>query len=350
MPDELPNPAAELEGLRLDGRWLVGARRVPTAGASGGNFSQSYTVTCDDGRSGWLKALDIQEAMTKPDWPREVQRLLSDFNFERDLLDLARRMDRVVTAVAHGSVAVGVTSVYYIIFELAQGGDVRGRLGVIRPSDAWLLRTLHQIATGVSQLHSAGIAHQDIKPSNVFLMDARAAVADAKIGDLGRASLAGTEASYDAYPFPGDLRYGPPELLYGDISNDWATRRRAADLYMLGSMIAFLFANVTITGAVVAGLDHELRPALIGGGWRGDYKSALPHVRQAADDAFEMIAQSFPDANRDELSTMMRQLCEPNAELRGHPAERPGYSDRFSLRRYVSRLDHMARQAAIARA
>src|SRR6266851_917241 len=48
-------------------------------------------------------------------------------------------------------------------------GDVRKHLSPTQSLDiVWILRCLHHIATGLHQLHSAKVAHQDLKPSNVL--------------------------------------------------------------------------------------------------------------------------------------------------------------------------------------
>ena len=52
----------------------------------------------------------------------------------------------------------------YIILELADG-DVRHRLRKVDRQTAWALRALHHTATGLMQLHSQRIAHQDLRPS-----------------------------------------------------------------------------------------------------------------------------------------------------------------------------------------
>ena len=123
-------------------------------------------------------------------------------------------MDRVVWALEDGSVKVDDSlfgRVNYLILETADC-DVRTYLSGMQDVDiAWLLRALHHIATGLMQLHQEGIAHQDAKPSNVLVFNG----ATSKIADLGCASLKGTASPRDDCAAAGDLRYAPPELLYG---------------------------------------------------------------------------------------------------------------------------------------
>ncbi len=169
------------------------------------------------------------------------------YNFERDLLETcgAKRMSRVVKALSSGQVDAvpGGVPVNYLIFEEAKG-DVRGYLDEADAFDiAWVLRVLHHIATGLNQLHSAGIAHQDMKPSNALIFEDGAS----KVADLGCADQAGSQSPRGEQRVPGDRTYAPPELLYGHVPSDWKQRRQACDLYHLGSLALFLFTGVTTT-------------------------------------------------------------------------------------------------------
>jgi serine/threonine protein kinase len=95
-----------------------------------------------------------------------------------------RNLDRVVRAITSGTITINEPSangvVEYLIFELADG-DVRSHLRFSADFDlAWRLRCLHHIATGLKQLHGCGIAHQDLKPSNVLVF----AGTTSKLSDL----------------------------------------------------------------------------------------------------------------------------------------------------------------------
>ena len=169
-------PAETLVGLSLPGEWYVDSilYRPPTS--TGGKFSVGYLVVNEDGRKGYLKALDFSSAFQQPDPPRALQDMTAAYNFERDLLAKCkeRRFGRVVTPLADGSVSAPgnfgpLGKVSYLIFELATG-DVRKEVSQWERFDlAWALRSLHQSATGLNQLHSAEIAHQDLKPSNILV-------------------------------------------------------------------------------------------------------------------------------------------------------------------------------------
>ena len=82
----------------------------------------------------------------------------------------------------------------------------------------------HDVAAGLSHIHSHGIVHNDIKPSNIFLVPHSRLGALLKIGDFGMAGDVGT--SEDGQE--GDTLYMAPELLSS------AARHPSADIFSLG--------------------------------------------------------------------------------------------------------------------
>jgi serine/threonine protein kinase len=335
-------PASKLSGLSLSGGWTAGKELSGTSD-TGGNFSYGYLVAHTDGRKAFLKALDYSRALGSDDPPAALQALTSAYLFERNLLQTckSRRMDRVVQSVESGHVIVDHSQlgrVDYLILEMADC-DVRSFLNASAKIDlAWMLRSLHHIATGIHQLHSANIAHQDVKPSNVLVFGE----AITKIADLGSASQRGTLCPRDDRDFAGDPAYAPPELLYGHMDPEWSNRRLGCDAYLLGSMVVFMFTGLNATSLLLSNMASDLRP----GKWHGTYKEVLPYLKNAFGVALESFAETVPDEPlRTELKLLVTYLCEPDLSLRGHPHNRVGHAARFSLERFVSKLDLLARRA-----
>ena len=82
----------------------------------------------------------------------------------------------------------------------------------------------HDVAAGLSHIHSCGIVHHDIKPSNIFLVFHPRFGAMCKIGDLGMAGEIGTcEDGHE-----GDTMYMAPELLSSGV------KLPCADIFSLG--------------------------------------------------------------------------------------------------------------------
>lgn len=337
----IANPAEQLSGLRLEGGWTVGEmlRRPPES--TGGCFSVSYHVVSDGGAKAFLKALDFSEALHAPDPARVLQSLTDAYNFERDLLAQCAngRMDRVVRAIADGTIRGSGLPVQYLILELADG-DVRRHLAAVGRIDvAWKLRALHHIATGLWQLHKVGIAHQDMKPSNALVCNTK----ETKVGDLGRAAYKGHKAPSDNCPCAGDPAYAPPELLYNHLPSDWGQRRFGCDLYLLGSMVVFLFAGVSMTSLLLTEMhaDYGWRT------WTGTFPDVLPYVRDAFNRALQRFHDSLDERLRSELTQIVRQLCEPDPELRGHHSDRQVKVGMLSLERFVSAFNRLARRAEL---
>lgn len=338
-------PAASLAGMELAGGWLVGELLQKAPGQSGGTFSESYAVGNSDGRKAFLKAFDYSLALSSPNTAESLLKLTGAYVFERDLLleCASSRMSRVVLALDAGEIDVpgfGLLSrVNYLVFEPAERDARRHRDLMAQIDVAWALRSLHQVATGLSQLHGKGVAHQDLKPSNVLVFDDQSS----KVGDLGRANWSGHQSPYDNLPIAGDWNYAPPELHYGFVLSDELTRRRACDLYHLGSVVLFMFAGVGTTGALAAELD----PSFQWGNWTLGYHDVLPYLIDAFDRVASRLQGEAPVQFADRVVAVFRELCNPDVELRGDTKAPPGTRQRLSLVRFVTRFDLLAREAEL---
>lgn len=337
-------PSAErLSGMTLEGGWKVVSAIPKNAGATGGNFSKCYIVENADGRKAFLKALDYSQALRSADPALTLQAVTEAFNFERDVLTKCRdeKLDHVVVAVADGIVRLenapdgGV--VQYLIFELAEG-DVRRQATInARFEEAWSLRSLHHIAVGLQQLHTRGIAHQDLKPSNVLVFDGK----KSKISDFGRSAYKGHIPPHESLTVAGDPSYAPPELLYGYVDTDWNRRRFGCDTYLLGSMAIFFFLGVGTTPL----LRMELPDQFAWGNWTGTFDDVLPYLNDAYQRVLERYCQALPDPLKKDLLEVATQLCMPDPRLRGHPKSLK--TNQFSMERYISKFDLLAGYAEL---
>ena len=343
------NPANQLEGLSLQGGWTVGPLEVRAANSTGGNFSTSYRLKNKDGRGAYLKALDLTTAFASGgDFTRVVQSVTEHFNFERDMLAFCeqKRMDRVVRAMDSGTIVVDnspMGKVPYLIFEEADR-DIRSQMD--KPGQdsqlAWKLRSLHHISVGLKQLHGSDIAHQDVKPSNVFIFRAEAENRISKIGDLGRVSKIGLYSPFDVLEWPGDRHYAPPEIQFSFIHPDFNIRRIGADVYLLGSMISFLLTRTTAVASLFRSLPSQFLP----GHWSGSFDDVLPHLQNAFAQTAGEFATQIPKSLELELLPIYRYLCEPDPRKRGYPGVP---MNKISLERIVTRLDVIARKAEVGK-
>jgi eukaryotic-like serine/threonine-protein kinase len=337
--------AEQLEGMKLDGGWTIG-KKVAHTPSSGGMFSIPYIVTDSKGKEHFLKALDFSDAFNQSDPARALQNLTSAYNHERDILEHCkeRNLSRVVVAVTHGYTQVAGLDpisgrVAYLIFELAES-DVRRQVDIKSRLDCLIcLSILDDVTLGLMQLHREAIAHQDLKPSNVMTYGGEGC----RIGDFGRSSRRGHQVWLDNLTIPGDRSYAPLEQLYSNLHSDFAVRRFGCDLYLLGNLASFLFSGINITAALFSRLD----PALHYSRWAGTYEQALPYLQRAFTDVLSDLAPSVDPLVRDEIVTLVRELCNPDIAKRGH-RKGIGSLNQYSLERYKSHTDLLLKRTTVA--
>jgi eukaryotic-like serine/threonine-protein kinase len=335
-------PAERLEGAKLDNGWRIIEKIQKLPNATGGAFSYSYVVEKNGGKA-FLKALDYTPAFFQPNTAEVLQAMTEAYNHEKNLCFQCanKHLSRIVKAIDAGAVFIDptdpFTKVEYLIFELADY-DIRKKLESFKNFDnAWVLRALHHVAVGINQLHTIGVAHQDLKPSNVLVFHKEGS----KVADLGCASFKNVPSPRDGLECAGDPSYAPPELLYGYTAPDWQKRRLACDLYLMGSLIVFFFTKSGMTAL----LDVNLEKSYNWINWRGEYRIVLPYLRDAFGRAIDAFAMSVSDELRTDLKIIVSQLCDPDPEFRGHPHDKIGHHNPFSLQRYISSLNLLASKA-----
>jgi len=342
MTSPIPlSPVERLEGLRLPNGWTVTAQINKLPNATGGHFSVGYKVRHDNGNEGFLKAIDFSRAFASRDPTRKLQELTETFNFERDVLQRckSKNLDHVVTALEDGSVIIDGLPVPYLIFELAEH-DIRGHMDLSAGFDlVWALRMLHNVAVGLQQLHGIGIAHQDLKPSNVLVFQQLIA----KLADLGTSACVGYQPPHDGFVIPGALAYAPPELRYKYTHPEFRQRRFGGDTFLLGNIIVFAFTRLTMSSVLFSNVAAEHMPVA----WTGKYEEVLPYLQRAFSASLISLEPEIPELIRADIITMLRQLCEPDLSKRGHPLNRFENKNTFSLERYITKLDVLFLRAKI---
>jgi eukaryotic-like serine/threonine-protein kinase len=163
------------------------------------------------------------------------------------------------------------------------------------------LTVCHHAAIAVQQLHAAGLAHQDVKPSNILTFGQWLA----KLGDLGRSSQRGVAAPHDEAPVRGDPVYASPELLYGQVDPEWSVRCQACDLYLLGSLILFIFTRTQTTAKILRRLPGVLKPYPFG----EPYPAVLPYIINAFDEVADDFAVQLKGQRAAELVGHFRALA-----------------------------------------
>lgn len=226
--------------------------------------------------------------------------------------------------------------VFYIIFEKADG-DLREVYLKSRPND-WLsfFRAMHHVCIAAEQLHRAGIAHQDIKPSNILHFP----LEESKVGDLGRVTDIKGKSPFLKLPFPGDYRYAPLEVRYGVGMRDFYDRY-LTDIYAIGSLVYQTIMGVNITAALVDQSRRSMPNAL-----HVSYKDSLPlHISSFSvlmDRFFDECYKLFGQRIANEVCMVVREMCHPDFEMRGAP-KFTSRKVKLSARRYTSKMASIIR-------
>lgn len=358
-PEVLDTPATRLTGMALADGWVVEellACGRASSDSSGGTYSVSYRVRRGDSVA-FLKALDLDSVIKDEgddDFLGSINRATQAFGDEKILNELCAksRMRQVVTILGHGDVKVDkkpedhMPRVAYLILELADGGDVRSHVTRLSSDDyAKKFSYLKDVVLGIGQLHSEGISHQDLKPSNVMVF----CVAGAKIGDLGRAAVQGYgNSAFEQCTVAGDFSYAPPEQLYGHVPKEWIDRRQRSDIYQFGSLVAFLLFGVTVNTMI-----KELLPPVVGPkhwfpgeGGNSSYNQALPYLESAFFEGLQNYKSALPAWAADKVVSLITQCSHPDYSKRG-AKQILGKGDQLGLglNRFVSALENLRTEA-----
>lgn len=337
-------PAESLEGQTLPCGWYV-EEYVPIGpGQTGGNFSVGYIVS-KDGKNGYLKALDFVKLLSARGLQNRVDAMAlftESFRYERDILKRCRELgfSRVIRSLSDGEIDIGGESVVpYIIFEIATG-DIRKQTAAVAGIDIiWALRTMHHVCVGIKQLHSQEISHQDIKPSNVLLVED----GKRKLGDFGTSVTKDCRLPHASYDIAGDRTYAPPEGLYGYTHPEWGTRRFGNDAYQAGSLFVFLLTGVPATTLLLEQLDNSHRT----GTWKGTYEEVLPYLQVGFTGVITIVEQHIQGNLREPIVNIIKELCNPDITRRGDAKGRVRNGNPFSMERYISRIETLARRAEL---
>lgn len=337
--------AEDLLGLELNDGWKVIEKIKKKPEDTGGHFSVGYIVVKETKRA-FMKAIDFSSASKDLDPLKAARSILDAYIFERDLLLKCERnkLSKIVIPIGHGRYGTGGTSpfndIYYILFELA-AGDVRKQLNKMKYFDlAWILRSLHDTAVGLEQLHRQGIAHQDLKPSNVLVFRDTF-----KIGDLGRASDRAVKAEHDQCQVPGDRTYYPFDTFYRVGHYSDFSFRYAIDLYLLGSLVFFFFLKLNLKELLITELK---RKDLMKNLTQSDFYADLPYFQMALDSVMQRLDEEiskYSSRTSMMLMPLVKMLCELDPIKRGHNQNVSTGLNQFGLERFISRFDIIAKYA-----
>lgn len=343
--DRSSNAANNLLGRTLQSGWKVIKEIKKESYATGRFFSVCYEVKKND-EVCFLKAFDFAKFFQIAEPNKKIVDIMTDmlnaYKYEKQLSDFCKKkhVTKVLFVKDAGEENVKgytIPVVPYLIFDLAEG-DVRKNLIFSEKLDTtWRLKSLHDIAVGLKQLHYIEISHQDLKPSNILLFKG-----ESKIGDLGRSICRSISSPYEKIAFAGDYNYAPPEIMYGCYQKNWHDRVFSTDCYLLGSMVVFYFAGISMSAMVSKYIPRDFRYDA----WRGSYDEIVPYIINAFSEALSEFEQAINDDYlRKELRWVVERLCFPIPEERGHPKNIKTIGSSYNLERFVSKFDLLHKKA-----
>lgn len=342
-PAHVPEgPAERLVGKALNGKWIVHERLSRDSGDTGQSRSSCYRAVSVDGQAAFVKAFDFRQDDRSGDTER-LERNVREFNHERKIHEHCNRLSRVTRIYDSGTVTVADQAVHFIVCELAAQSFRSWQ----PPGEASIpaherLRALRKIASALVQLHGAGVAHQDVKPSNAVCFDGERI----KISDLGSSSCQQLPSPpHDEDAVVGQPNYAPYELLYPNAgSSTWQRRRFGCDAYLLGNLIFTAFVGASLTVVVLHGVDEKLRPDRC----TCNYEDVLPDLITAQFALVpDFLREYVPDIVADDVIRLVLALTHPDPAKRGLSPGLVQGERQFDLHRSVGALNTLATRAEL---
>ncbi|MDP1997159.1 MAG: hypothetical protein Q8J90_08155 [Gallionella sp.] len=338
------NGAAErLVGLTLLDAWEVQERIRHDDGMSGSSRSACYRAVSPKGDFAFVKAFDFRRQELGGDTDA-LELMVREYNYEKKVhyFCLDKGVSRVTRIYGADKILIDGEAVHFLVCEWVDKclrehqppGD-----GGISASDRFT--ALRDAAAALAQLHQAGIAHQDIKPSNAMCSD----VGFMKLTDLGSSSCERIESPpHDLDSFVGQPNYAPYELLYEHPPSGWRRRRFGCDLFLLGNLCFTSFVGGSLSFAALHNIPKQYRHTE----FSGDYAEVMPHLIEAHELLIPHMLQSkVPEPLLDEVIQLVISLCHPDPLRRGHSKNLQFNNNQFGLERFITKFNTLATRAKV---
>lgn len=336
-------PARNLSGVTLKNGWKITDKVCYDDTHTGGRYSICYNID-REGKTYFLKAYDLLAYIQGDDNHEKrfeaLDKMTSQFKYETELSKFCQnsRLDKIVSIIDSGiHASTDGTMVPYLIFERADC-DVRKFLSINSMiENTWKLKSLHEIATGLKQLHGVRVYHQDIKPSNILTYNR-----ESRITDLGRAVWKEHYCPFVNELYIGDKTYMAPEVAYRHHFEDDVEKMLLTEMYLFGSLVCYYFTSTPYNGLLYSQLPQELHHANSG----MTYSEVLQPLTEAHAKVISSLRELITVDNhkiKDELIDILDQLCHPDFKKRIHPKISPNASVslKYGMERIVSRLNKL---------
>lgn len=330
-----------LVGKIVGKKWFVEEKIESILGVTSTVATVGYFVrNSENKQKAFLKVIDMKTILDQPEFGSDLRKLLNIANHEKEIMNVCinRKMNRVIQILDYFEERIQGAEEYSgiigIVMELAKG-DTRQLVDLGLHSDMLVvIGVCHDAAVGMMEMHKAELVHRDFKASNVMLLEN-----GAKVGDVGSASKIGITGPFDDLPYAGDPAHRPPEA-YEQTTNIAWEQKIQHDLYMLGGVIHFLLTGEPLNSFLRKELGFTKNQNL----QAQAYSQSYAYVRHALDKIYlnmelSLKKRSVPEKATNLLVNIVRYLTDADPTLRGHPINRQGIQNKYSLERIVQELD-----------
>ena len=109
---------------------------------------------------------------------------------------------------------------------------------------------------------------------------------------------------------------------------------------MMGGLLTYMVADTNFLSLMYQHLeDHQRHDR-----FAGSFQDALPFLLNAYHCALSKLKPLFPESIRDELTEIIAELSHPDPDKRGNPPRLLNKHNRYSLERYISVTDRLAKK------
>lgn len=335
--------AERLINLTLLDIWKIQQRIRHDDGMTGSSRSACYRAVSPTGDIAFVKAFDFRRQELGGDTDL-LERMVREYNYERNVHYFCRerQVSRVTRIYGAGKVIVDGEAVHFLVCEWAnkclREHQPPGDDGV---SSSERFAAMRDTAAALAQLHQAGVAHQDIKPSNAVCTD----IGFVKLTDLGSSSCEVIDAPpHDLDCLVGQPNYAPYELLYEYPPSNWHRRRFGCDLFLLGNLCFTSFVGGSLSFMALHSIPTQFRHTE----FAGDYAEVVPHLMEAHEMLVPTLLKGkIPDSLLDDVVQIIVSLCHPDPFRRGHSKNLQYKNNPFGLERFITTFDVLAKKAKV---
>ncbi len=144
-----------------------------------------------------------------------------------------KRESEILKQLEHGNIVKFLDAgqwndTQYIVMDYIAGKQIGSDQTEVRA----LIRQIVEVADALSYLHSMGVVHRDVKPSNILVSNGQATLVD-----FGIAKIQNKETISKSGTILGTLQYMAPEQVFGQEVD------QRADVYSLGVVMYELFSG-----------------------------------------------------------------------------------------------------------